>query len=99
MNAFLESRLKSLKICQWSEDALVFFRAKIEGDPDSPLPCVHPVSFGDTRIHTWLISWCHWKLQVNVVRHASPFFEVDNLDPGSLKPVTLIEVYGCGWPL
>ena len=100
-NAFSESKLDSLKICQFFDDTVVFFRAKTnEGSRDSSLnslcaPCV----FWWHRNSHWLITWCHWKLQVSMVRHASPFLKVDILDPGSLRPVSLIEAYGCGWPL
>lgn len=46
------------------------------------------MSFGDTKIHAWLITWCHRKLQISVVGHASSFLEVDIQDPGSLTHVS-----------
>ena len=98
MNTFLDTKLNVLKICQCSDQVtLVYLRVKIEYGRDSSFPCLHPLSLDDTRNCTWLITWCHWKLQVSVVGYASSFFKVANQDPGNSRALSLLELFECGW--
>ena len=73
-----------------------FLRVKTDYGRDSPLPCLPLVSLSDTRNCTWLITWCHRKLQVSVVGHASSFFKVANQDLESLRAMSLFEAFECG---
>lgn len=99
MNAFSESRLNSFKICQfllilWSSSGQKLQVAGFHHFLECTLCLLVTPEFTLDSLVGVTISW-----RLAWLGMLTPLLEVDILDPGSLRPVSLIEVYGYGWPL
>ena len=97
-------QLEMAKPCPcFSQDALVFCRAKIEASLDMFYLYLHTVSSGAMAIHALFINGCHWKSWVGVVGPGFLLPRGSHPASGDHKLSVPVEAFlrggcECGWP-